>query len=138
MRMDTYQESVDAVKLGHEPLALSVRGIVIFVICFIVSAVIIHAVVWWLYRGSMQQEQTEDRPASALVSQRPAPAGPPLQPSPNHQALARKDLAAMRAAENAEFARRGWLDESTAEVRVPDDIAQKAAAMIAQEATTQP
>ena len=44
----------------------------------------------------------------------------------------------MRAAENAEFARRGWLDEATGDVKVPDDIAAKAAAMTAQEATTQP
>jgi hypothetical protein len=140
MRMDTdtQQVSVDAKQLGHEPLTLSVRGLVIFVVCFIASAVVIHIVVWRLYRGSMQQEQSNDARRSALISQRPPPAGPALQPSPAHEALPQQDLAALRAAENAEFAKRGWLDESTGEVRVPDDIIQKVAAMTAPGATTQP
>ena len=48
--------------------------------------------------------------------------GPPLQPSTGHDFLPREDLAGMREAENAVFARLGWVDQTTHAVRVPDAI----------------
>src|SRR3954453_17890065 len=123
---DTQMRTVDAKQLCHKPLTLRGRGLVIFVVCFIASAVVIHIVVWRLYRGSMQQEQSNDAPRSALISQRPPPAGPALQPSPAHEALPQQDLAALRAAENAEFAKRGWLDESTGGGGGPGEVIRKA------------
>src|SRR2546430_7491488 len=95
-------------KPGHEPTAVPLRGAIWFVTIFIASAVVVHLGLWWMSRALILREQRGDVQNSALLSERPAPAEPRLQPSLAHGALPRQDLASMRLHEDAELIRRGW------------------------------
>jgi hypothetical protein len=119
------------VKLGHQRYSVSIRGIGLFMVLFLLSAAVIHWVVWVLYRTNVETMEREDRPTSALATQRPPPVGPPLQPSLEHRALPREDMAKLTAREMAEFAQRGWVDAKSGQVRIPDQIVQRVIEMSA-------
>ena len=69
---------------AHEPDALSVRGILWFVIFFVLANLIVLLIVWWMYVGFIHSEARSDVSNSALISEHPKPPEPRLQPSLGH------------------------------------------------------
>jgi hypothetical protein len=123
-----------SVPRGHQASTVSLRGVIIFVVVFVITGVVLNWLIWILYRAMIAHEERRDEPTSALVSDRPAPPEPQLQPFGAH-GLPQQDMAALRAMENLEFALRGWIDATTGTVRVPDDVLGK---VIRASATTAP
>jgi hypothetical protein len=124
---------------GHESSTVSLRGVIIFVVVFVITAAVLNWLIWILYRAMIAHEERGDEPTSALVSDRPTPPEPQLQPFGAH-GLPQQDMAALRAMENVEFAKRGWTDAQTGTVRVPDAILERVvrAAATTRPTTTQP
>jgi hypothetical protein len=116
------QQLQEAVELGHEPSAISVRGVMWFFVWFFITAVVVYTVAWLMYRTVLREEEAADVLRSAVPGVLQPPPEPRLQPSIHHQSLPREDLAAMHERERAEFVNRGWFDEKTGKVRIPDDI----------------
>jgi hypothetical protein len=112
----------------HERSGIELRGLIRFVIIFVVVAVVVHLLVWWLF-VSFRAAVAQERQITGVNEQRIAPPEPRLQPSVQHNALPQADLGELHQRELAEFARRGWVDEKSGEVRVPDEIVAKVAAM---------
>ena len=119
----------------HEHEAIRLRAMIHFFIWFIVVAVIIHVLVWFVYVGYRGQAQRQSVPITGLSEARIPPPGPRLQPSAAHDRIPRVDMEQLRGRELAEFKRRGWVDEKTGTVRVPDQIAQQVTQMTQPPAT---
>jgi hypothetical protein len=110
---------------AHEPDALSVRGILWFVIIFVLANLIVLLIVWWMYVGFVGDVVKQDEVTSALAGETRLPPEPRLQPSLGHEELPQQDLTALMKRENVEFARRGWLDEKTGKFEIPADVVTK-------------
>jgi hypothetical protein len=110
---------------NHESSTISLRGIVIFTIWFVVAAGVIHALIWWFFVAHRHQERGRDVEVTGIVqTARTPPPEPRLQPSPFHDELPRDDMKAFRKREKEAFANRSpsWVDPKTDEVRIPDEI----------------
>jgi len=110
---------------AHEADTLSVRGILWFVIFFVIANLAVLLIVWWMYVGFIHHDERSDVVTSALVAEHPKPPEPRLQPSLGHENTPAEDLATMRARENAEFVRREWMDRNTQRFAIPQDIVNK-------------
>jgi hypothetical protein len=109
---------------GHEPSGVSLRGVIAFVVIFVITSAVLSVLLWVVYRAMMEREVKTEAPISALVADRIPPPLPRLQPSPYdpYHRLPKQDMDELRATEHQEFARRGWVDAATGDVRVPDTI----------------
>jgi hypothetical protein len=115
-----------------------VRGLVVFAICFVLTGVAIHALLWVLLRGLLAHDRVADAPPSALASlSQPPSDAPPLQPSgPRHDSLPAQDLKTMRERENAVFEHLGWrVENGSVNAEMPGDLI---AAVAAREAALRP
>jgi hypothetical protein len=112
----------------HESGNITLRALVRFVIIFVVSAVVIHLAIYGVFAG-FRAAVGQERQITGVTAEHIPPPEPRLQPSVEHNRLPSLDLERMRDAERAEFARRGWVDEKTGEVRVPENIANQIARM---------
>jgi len=110
---------------AHEADALGVRGILWFVIFFVITTAIVLLLVWWMYVGLLSTEVRKDEVNSALAGETRLPPEPRLQPSLGHEESPQQDLDAMRKREDAEFVKRGWLDERTGKFEIPADVVSK-------------
>jgi hypothetical protein len=110
---------------AHEADALAVRGILWFVIIFVIATAIVLLIVWWMYVGFVGDVVKQDEVTSALAGETRLPPEPRLQPSLGHEELPQQDLTALMKRENVEFARRGWLDEKTGKFEIPADVVTK-------------
>jgi hypothetical protein len=98
--------------VDHE---LDFGGILVFVGGLVAVTLVVMGLMWGvavLFKGSLARK---DPPPPALAEAREArvPPGPNLQPNPS------ADLAAFRAAEEAELATWAWVDKERAVARVP-------------------
>jgi len=109
----------------HQPSTIRLRGLVRFLVGFIVIAAAIHFIVWVVFAAFRAEEQRKDLPASGAGQMNLPPPEPRIQPSLGHDALPVSDVAAMRAQELAEYRRRGWIDEATGRVRIKPEIADE-------------
>jgi hypothetical protein len=107
---------------AHEPDALSVRGILWFVIIFVLANALVLLIVWWMYVGFVDRSVEKDVVNSALAGEQRFPPEPRLQPSLGHQDLPQQDLAALHAREQEEFLRRGWIDKSSGKFEIPATV----------------
>jgi hypothetical protein len=117
--------SRDSLDNGYEPMRMRARGLVWFVVVLVVSGAVTSLALWVLLKRFDREFRQAERPASVVVDAGGVPRGeqgPPLQPSTGHDALPREDLAAMRQQEDEVFARLGWVDGTTHEVRVPEAV----------------
>jgi hypothetical protein len=120
--------SGESVRLGYEPERVGVRGLTIFLILFILSAAILHGLVWVLMKYYVDRDRAVDRPRSAFTSTQQPPPAPNLQPSVGHDTLDYQDMEAMRQQEDRMFQKLGWqVDPRTHEVEIPVQIAQRVA-----------
>lgn len=118
-------EAMDkAIKLGHEPSAISVKGVAWFLICLVLTIVVTFAFVWVVWHFLTIMQRQSDTPSSALTVVKQIPAGPLLQPSIVHDHIEHEDLNDMHARENHRFSQMGWL-QSDGRVVVSDNIANQ-------------
>ena len=105
----------------HEGSHIRLRAVVKFVIWFVVVVVAIEIIIWWVF-VAFRAAVNQDREITGVTDVRLAPPEPRLQPSVDHNRLPVTDLRDMHAAEKEAFARRGWVDEKTGEIQVPEAI----------------
>jgi hypothetical protein len=98
--------------VDHE---LDFRGILVFVGGLVAVTLVVMGLMWGiavLFKGSLSRKDPAP-PALAEAREVRVPPGPNLQPNPS------ADLAAFRAAENAELATWAWVDREKSVARVP-------------------
>lgn len=111
-----------ALKQGYEPPDVSVRGVVIFLIIFIVSGVILSWGLWELCRYYMTVPRSVDEVTSAAPQQKRFPE-PQLQPNESHNRTPEEDLADLLREKSEIFKQIGWAqDPSTHAPAIPDQI----------------
>src|SRR5436309_2151870 len=123
-----YQTSPDNLESAeHEKDQVSVRGIGHFVIWFVIVALVVHVIVWGVYRAFVKRDVAESVSTSALAADRAPPPEPMLQRTLKyHERLPAEDTARMRQAEEDEFKRRGLTIEArTGEVRLSPEIVRQ-------------
>jgi len=114
--------SREALEQGYEPSDVNVRGLLIFVIIFVVGAVVIQAGLWGLLKFYNSLPRTADAVTSAAPIQERFPA-PNLQPIEKHNQLPWQDLADLQHEKGMIFDALGWtIDPDTKEPRIPEQI----------------
>jgi len=114
----------ESLKLGYEASGVSVRGLGIFLVIFILSAVFINVVVWFLTVSLLDRERNSAtaRSAVAPIDRMPEP---PLQPMEDHDSVPWQDLLRLKTSEGEIFHRMGWETDAHGEPRVPDRIVRE-------------
>ena len=132
------EETAQAIELGHEPSTVSVKGVGWFFIVFFLTAVVVHVIVWVMYRELVKYQEAQDVPKSGLTNVvQLVPPEPRLQPTfALHQSTEAEDLALMHGRENLEFVERGWINKETGDFQIPDDVIEKVASGTAGAAPT--
>ncbi len=131
--------SRQALEQGYELPGVNLKGLTLFVVFFILAAVVLHAALWVLLKYYVGERRPIDQPLSAI-----APVGrldePRLQPVPEHDHLPWQDLQALMNEKNATFGQIGWsIDPQTGAAVVPSAVIRKlAAAQAAAGAAEQP
>jgi hypothetical protein len=124
----------------HESSDVPVKGLLWFIVIFVVFAVITHFVILFFYKGLVNMERGRMDPPSTAI-QRPADADVPqnqplLQPFPRtdgdgtpippQRITPVSDLADMRAAEDKVLKNYGWMDRQNGVVHIPIEQAKQA------------
>lgn len=111
---------------GHETRDASMRGILIFVIGFIVTGAVIHGLLWLTLKQFASDPREVDVPLSAVQSPTDLPPGaPPLQPRQDRDQGPRTDLVEMKRREDAVFTQLGWkIDPQTQRPTPPVAVLQ--------------
>ncbi len=119
-------EAMDkAIKLGHEPSQVSVKGVIWFLIILVLTLVAAFAFVWVVWRFLVNDLAKTDLPRSSLAALKTTPHDPQLQPSMGvHDNTEPEDVAAMHASENQRFSQMGWM-QADGNVQVSASIADK-------------
>jgi hypothetical protein len=105
----------------HEGSHIRLRTVIKFVVWFVIVVIAVELIVWSVF-VAFRSAVNQDREITGVTDARLAPPEPRLQPSVDHNRLPATDLTQMRATEKEAFARRGWVDEKTGEIRVPEAI----------------
>jgi hypothetical protein len=127
---------------GYEPGDMRVRWFAVALACFVAFAAVTHWWLWVLVKADANPRRV-DRPVSAVPDYaRPdaaSMAGPPLQPTPEHDRLPQQDLEAMRRGEDKVFEALGWqVDPTTHRAAPPAALVQQVVARYGQHAATHP
>ena len=118
----------------HEHEHIHLRGMIKFVVWFIVILFAAHAFVYAVYGLYKEQARGQTTEITGLSEARIPPPEPRLQPSIEHDKLPRIDLEEMRRRDTEAFKVRGWLTDS-GEVRVKQADLEKVIALTAQPST---
>jgi len=122
-----HKPSDESLSAGYEVSAISVRGLVYFVIGLIVVAALVHLGIWFLLVGYERLYGKSARPPSALTDSNirlPLPPPPRLQPNPASANVPAADLQQMYRQEDELFTRMGW--RINPQTHVPLEIPQSA------------
>jgi len=107
---------------GHEHTDANVWLIVQFAIWLLVSAIIVHLLMWGMFAWFVK-DRTDKAPAAefplAIQQERRLPAGPRLQ------AIPANEIFDFRQRENAELSEYGWVDRNAGTVHIPIEEAKK-------------
>jgi hypothetical protein len=106
-------------EVRHETSDANIVGVFAFGGALIVAAVIIHLVVWVLFRyfdDRAARRETPEFPLAIAQENR-------LPPEPRLQTNPRQDLADLRAKEDRTLTTYGWVDKNAGVVRIPIDKA---------------
>ena len=125
-----HDPSPNDIDRGYEGNNISVRGMIVFVAAFVVAAAVIHTIIWLVLLGMQERQLAEntERFPPPLFSQsmmdvvrRPPP--PNLQPSPEHDRVAWRDMDDLRGEQEGSLIKpeqgRGWEPVYTDAVREP-------------------
>jgi hypothetical protein len=103
-------------QVSSEPDAeINVRAIFAFGVGLLVSAILIQAMIWLLFRSFSGQEAARGAPAYPLAAGQDAR----LPPEPRLQTDPRGDLRDLRAHEDNLLTTYGWVDKAGGVVRIP-------------------
>lgn len=105
----------------HEERDVNIRGIFGFAIGLIVAAVLIHFMVWVLFKYFSAREARQAPPEFPLAVQQQNR----LPPEPRLQTNPRQDLDDLRAREESTLRTYGWIDKNAGVVRIPIDRAME-------------
>jgi hypothetical protein len=120
--IDEKPPSPIALRQGYEPPDLNVRGLLIFLVVFLVTAVVIHVGIWFLNEYLLRRPRPADAVTSAVPVVRQFPE-PDVQPSEWHNHVPWQDMADLRRSEAARFGQLGWkADPATGSAVIPDSI----------------
>ena len=108
-------------EVHHEGTDVNIRGIFGFAFGLLATAIVIHLLVFILFRYFTARE------ARAVPAEFPLAvgAGPRLPPEPRLQTSPRQDLSDLRASEDQVLTSYGWVDKSAGVVRIPIEQAIK-------------
>lgn len=120
----------------HETSDVDVRGILWFVVIFIVFAVVVHVLLYFLFAYYRQLFRADVQPPrTAIVTPAQMPQTPRLQPFPQKDQKQRPippyastpvvDMTEMRQAEEDALRNPGWIDKEKGIVRIPIDTAKQ-------------
>lgn len=120
----------------HETSDVDVRGILWFVVIFVVFAVVTHVFLYFLYGAFRHHFRGDVQPArTAITAPAALPQTPRLQPFPqkdqNGQPISPNastpvvDMTEMRAAEDEALKNAGWVDKQKGIVRIPIERAKQ-------------
>lgn len=105
----------------HETTDASVRAVFVFGAGLLASGILIHVLVWLLFRHFAAAEAHRFAPQYPMaISQEQL-----LPPEPRLQTNPREDLRELRAREDALLATYGWVDRNAGVVRIPIERAMK-------------
>jgi hypothetical protein len=105
----------------RETSDVQIGGVVGFAIALIVTGVVIHVLVWFLYayfRREAARPVAVEFPLATAAMRR-------LPPEPRLQTDPRDDLANLRRNEDRILTSYGWIDRNTGVVRIPIDEAMR-------------
>ncbi len=111
------REAGGSIPAGHEVEDLSPKSIALFAVVLSVVILLVLLVSYGLLRRFGTVEMRSQTPPSPLARTRQAAPGPLLQVNPA------KDIAEMRAAEDARLESYGWVDPKAGVIRIPIDRA---------------
>jgi hypothetical protein len=109
-------------EVHHERSDVSVSGVFLFGLVLIVSAVIIHFIVWGMMHYFTKREAQSGRPLPTFVVRPPRAQ---TIPEPRLQVSPQEDLQSMRAEEDAILDHYDWVDQQTQIVRIPVERAMQ-------------
>ncbi|HEY8668704.1 MAG TPA: hypothetical protein VIL86_18800 [Tepidisphaeraceae bacterium] len=115
--------SPEAIARRHEPTDVRIRPFIIFVSFFLLSAVVIHLLLWWMTGTYVSNEKLRDPERSPVAETLPAPPAPNLQPSIMHNTSPYQDLAEMRQRDENRLRSYGWIDATAGVAHIPIDRA---------------
>jgi hypothetical protein len=105
----------------HEESDVNIRAIFGFAAALVVAAVVIHLLVYVLFRYFEARESrrvTLQYPLAVTQENR-------MPPEPRLQVNPRQDLADLRAKEDETLSTYGWVDKNAGTVRIPIDEAMR-------------
>jgi hypothetical protein len=105
----------------HETTDVNIRGILAFGAALIVAAIIIHVVVWVMFRYMDARQAARTPPQYPLAAEQEVR----VPPEPRLQTNPREDLKALRDQEQQTLSSYGWVDKNAGVVRIPIDEAMK-------------
>jgi hypothetical protein len=113
-------------EVAHEPQDVNVRGILIFGAALLVSAVVIHLLLWWMLDYFIVREnKMEPKPHPLASKRQQLPPEPRLQGMPGHAEVAPAEMQKFRTHEEELLNHYGWVDQKTGTVRIPIEDAKK-------------
>lgn len=116
------QESAES-RGGHEESHFSIRGYLWFLVIFVLTAAVLHVVLWAVY--SVLAGNLPAVPVSPVARPAPEPPEPRLQGSRVHPATPREDLVRMRARDREILNSYGWVDRQAGVAQIPIDRAME-------------
>jgi len=105
----------------HEESDVNIRGIFGFAIALTIVALVMHVIVWLLFRYYAAREAAPVATEYPLGVERQND----MPPMPRLQTNPRQDLRDMRAGEDAILSTYGWADRNAGAVRIPIAEAMK-------------
>ena len=113
-------------EVAHEPQDVNIRGILIFGAALVVSAVVIHLLLWWMLDYFAVHESEAEPKLPPLASERQQlPPEPRLQGMPGHEEAAPVEMQRFRTREKDMLNSYGWVDQKAGIVRIPIEDAKK-------------
>jgi hypothetical protein len=113
-------------EVAHEPQDVNVRGILIFGAALLVSAVVIHLILWWMLDYFAVRENKAEPKSHPLASERQQlPPEPRLQGMPGHEEAAPTEMQKFSTREEDVLNSYGWVDQKAGIVRIPIEQAKK-------------
>jgi hypothetical protein len=120
--------SQETIRRGYELPDVSVKGLLIFFVIFLVMGALVHLCAWTLTVYFLHQPRDVDAVISAAPPQKRFPP-PNLQPIESHNQFDWQDMNDLRREKNQIFEQLGWkIDPDTGAARIPDDIVNQLAA----------
>ena len=113
------QSTQPAPRGGIEPADVSFKGVVYFLIGLVITGVLIHVGLGFMFAGLEGDARQSDRRGMQERVLPTVAASHTYFPAPREQISPRLDLQALRAQEEAELGSYGWVDKKAGVVRIP-------------------